>query len=233
MTMGNARIARMWKIVFATACLCLAGCDGFHWQETATDLPSNHPPADGFKVQTKVTTSQPLIIDRFQVASAAQEAFSSAQASTAAAIATSVQSHVDAEIRPVQQFFGRACNPYETGDSSDCNGSLVNSSLALGATDSSGREAARIQLCRSLVSDDALVQALQVKVSPTELAPQGSAIAELVGLFYPDLPGDTLVSLVDSLGQLDTVMAQNSEHVMDRWRILALTLCETPEWQQL
>jgi hypothetical protein len=42
-----------------------------------------------------------------------------------------------------------------------------------------------------------------------------------------------LAPLQKSLAALDAEMVKNTEPMIERWRMLLLTVCETPDWQIL
>jgi hypothetical protein len=139
----------------------------------------------------------------------------------------------DAEIIAQQHLFGRACNPLEKGNGDDCNGNLTNAALK-GIESSAGREATRIQLCRRFsANDDFAGRAITRAGGALTAAPNEASFAGIARLFYPDIEPEDLTPLQKSLATLDAEMSKNAEPMLERWRMLLLTVCETPDWQIL
>jgi hypothetical protein len=139
----------------------------------------------------------------------------------------------DIEVLAQQHLFGRACNPLERGTNEDCNANLTNAALR-GVESSAGREGTRIQLCRRFVANDAFAaRAVRRAGGNMAEAPKAAALPGIVRLFYQDIETGELAQMQKNLANLDDSMVQNAESVSNRWQLLLLAVCETPEWQIL
>lgn len=200
-------------------------CAPSHREWASMDLAQSHPDTD----PTETQESRPLLADKIYLESVFREVFLSPQ---------STQGEIDAlnyymaiEINSNQHLFGRPCNPYETADF--CGGSLNHASVALAARSSSGREAARVKICRWIISNDTLLTRARDKVKGNDPTPNSDSVRGIVRLFYPSMRDAILAGAAEALMALDTEMNHANEKVMDRWRLIFLTVCESPGWEIL
>lgn len=125
--------------------------------------------------------------------------------------------------------YGLGCNPYSSYSGRDCGGDIFNSNLPMKADDNTVRESFRLQFCENILGTDDGVNAIMEKVTNRATAPTTDAIKQVYGLFYRgDGPSDLVVS---SLVDLDRSLASRNEAPLERWRALALQVCESPGWQ--
>jgi hypothetical protein len=137
------------------------------------------------------------------------------------------------EFRREQHLLGRGCDPLEYGDGTPCEGILNNASISMSPSTSSGREAARLQICRRVISNDTMMARVIKKVSQGDTTPNAPAIEAIVRLFYPNMDQAVVNQSVLSLGELDYGMTKGNEKILDRWKVLMLTVCESSGWEAL
>lgn len=140
---------------------------------------------------------------------------------------------IHAEIHPQQHAFGRPCDIIATGNYSDCFFNLTNLEMGMWKSTSTVREASRIQLCRRLVANNNLLNTAVNQVKGKDLTPTEASLRKVVTLFYPAWEDDSLGNVIQALVALDYKMALNSEPIFDRWRMVFVTICETPYWETL
>lgn len=125
--------------------------------------------------------------------------------------------------------FGLGCNPYSSYSGRDCGGDISNANLPVQTDDNTVRESFRVQFCENILGTDEGVQAILEKISNRPVAPTADAVRQVYGLFYRgDGASDLIVS---SLLDLDKTLALKGEPTLERWRALALQVCESPGWQ--
>lgn len=132
--------------------------------------------------------------------------------------------------RPAQ--FGGACNTYSSQSQKDCNGDVANVNMAANVDDNTIRESYRLQFCRTTLGFDEFVDSALSRVSiARNHTPDADKILQVYSLFYQDTEAEPLV--VESLVALDESLKAANEPLLERWRALLLTLCESPNWQLL
>ncbi len=125
--------------------------------------------------------------------------------------------------------YGLGCNPYSSYSARDCGGDVANANLAYRTDDNTVRESFRIQFCENALGMDEGVNAILEKIPNRGAAPSAETAKQVYGLFYRgDGPSDLVVS---SLLDLDRALAAKNETAFERWRALALQVCESPGWQ--
>ena len=90
-----------------------------------------------------------------------------------------------------------------------------------------------MQICRRLISADAIMQPLIARLDGAEPTPDEKSIENILHLFYPNLEESAAGPISTSLIALDTAMANDTEKVYDRWKVIILTVCESPGWELL
>lgn len=125
--------------------------------------------------------------------------------------------------------FGLGCNPYSTYSGRDCGGDVTNANLPTHVDGNTIRESYRVQFCENVLGTNEGVEAIVSKLSPRPTAPNRQAIAQIYGLFYRgDGPTEFVIN---SLMVLDRHLVKQNETVLERWRAIALQVCESPGWQ--
>ena len=208
--------------------------NGFMFGQRVSELPSTHPPVEsagdmqGEAVQTKTKL---LIGDQRFLSSAFREAFLTPESDgneKGFLEAVLVQ-----EFHTEQHLLGRGCDPIESGDGGVCAGIINNASIAMSPSTSSGREAARLQVCRRVIANDQMMRRVVAKISPKDITPTPETLEEIVRLFYPNTDQEVVDASVNQLVALDYEMAKGSERILDRWKLLVLTVCESSGWEML
>lgn len=189
------------------------------------DLPSNHP--SGEKLQ--ISANQLVMGDKEYLESVFTDVFGSPSLSQENK--NVLQSILFQEFTPQQQVLGRACDPIREGSTYGCYYSLTNAETGLSAASSAIREGARIQVCRRMIANEPLFQNAVAKIKGNSSTPTDQSIGSAIELFFPAREPDSV--LQNALSRLDGAMATNSESADNRWRMLLLTLCESPSWQIL
>ena len=136
------------------------------------------------------------------------------------------------ELGEIQAMMGRPCEVSTDGSYYPCNNSLSNIDVAMGASTSSIREAARIQVCRRYLANDTMLSVAIGNARDGSVGePDAQAVAKAIRMFYP--ASDEAQNVLGDLMNLDTKMKSAGETSADRWRMIFLTLCESPGWQVL
>lgn len=192
------------------------------------NLSIDHPDISGPNL-AKTAAGHILVGDREYLESVFLDVFSSPQASP------DEQNYINAviyqEFAPEQQMLGRSCDPLQDGTLNRCNYSLTNVDTAMLANSSAIREAAQVQVCRRLLANDGVLAVVLGKIRGSQSAPTDQSIAGMIELFFPVQDGAQ--DAKSALLELDRAMAQKPESLTDRWRLLLLTVCESPSWQVL
>lgn len=191
-------------------------------------LSVSHPNATPITEKTSVGIT---LVDQLGVTSTLENIFQADSSSS-----SDRKAFIDlirAEIRPQQHAFGRPCDIIATGNYSDCFYNLTNLEMGMWKSTSTIREASRIQLCRRLVANNSLLKTAVNQVTGKDLTPTEDSLKKAVKLFYPAWEDDSLGNVVQALVALDYKMAMNSEPISDRWRMVFVTICETPYWEIL
>lgn len=188
-------------------------------------LSQNHPSLEGSPSGS--TQTRLLLGDSFYVLSVFRDVFLTNQSS--AAVRNFVETVLTEEILSNQTEFGRACSFFHDGFLHKCNNDINNQALAMKSTNSTLREAARIQTCQRLVNNDSVLFDLINRVRKSTTTPNRESVEEIVHLFFPAI--ESSAHLIDPLLALDMRMAQESERTIDRWRMIVLLVCEEPGWQ--
>ncbi|WII73697.1 hypothetical protein QJS83_07390 [Bdellovibrio sp. 22V] len=176
--------------------------------------------------QKEVTppTQKVQVVNREYVASLMREIFT-----TSAGPVPNLEGLLNQWIITRGAQYGLACNPYSSYTGRDCGGDIANANLAYETDDNTVRESFRIQFCENVLGMDEGVNAILEKIANRPVAPNISAIKQVYGLFYR---GDEAPQLViDSLMDLDRTLVKQNETTLERWRALALQVCESPGWQ--
>lgn len=206
------------------------GISAFGTPVASLDLPLNHPSGDG-SVSTATIQSKVVLGDRDYLESVFRDVFLSDQSSINDV--NTLNYFIAVELSPMTHILGRSCDVSETGDGRRCEYLTSNTQLAMNAATSSAREAARIQLCRRATSHQSLLLQAVNKVRGTNSTPNDQSILNIVRLFYPFIDDVSASEIQSSLAKIDRDMKQASELPEDRWRILVLTVCESPGWEIL
>ncbi len=192
-----------------------------------SSLPQSHPPLASSA--SGLTQNRLLLGDAFYVLSVFRDVFTFENSSEG--VRTFVEKVLTEEILTVQGEYGRACSVFHDGSLEKCNGILYNQSLTMKSTSSSLREAARIQTCQRLVSNDTVLMELINRIRKTTTTPSRQSIEMILKLFFPTQ--DSTQDFIEPLLKLDQKMAEASEKTIDRWRLITLAICEEPGWQLL
>jgi hypothetical protein len=197
---------------------------GFSSAGKGSDLPLGHPDTGLVIMQSHV-----VLGDREYLESAFSNVFS--QAGVTSGQSGYLANVLLQEFLPQQGSLGRACDPLYDGSIENCYYLIDNANINMSAASSSIREAARIQVCRRLLANDLLLQAMIGQVSGNQSTPNAQSVTAIIQQYYP--AKDSAPSLIDSLLNLDATMAKQGESTADRWRLIFLALCESPEWEVL
>lgn len=92
-----------------------------------------------------------------------------------------------------------------------------------------------MQLCMRLTASDELIANLRTRVQ-TEAGslaadPSAESVRSLYQLFF--IGQEPSPEMTQKLLELDTLMRNQLENLNDRWRMLILSVCESPDWQRL
>lgn len=194
---------------------------------TTVDLPYGHPSID--ITSGPVMSGQIVLGDQLFISSVYRDVFDSPSASAAAK--TFLQNVLYTELNKVQQSLGRSCDPLSDGNLRNCQYMISNADTAMNAASSAIREASRIQTCRRLLASNEVLSNVVAKIGQIQTPPAADTISAAIGLFYPANP--IVQGAQTDLANLDQSMANGKETASDRWRILLLTLCESPTWEVL
>lgn len=183
-------------------------------------IDQNHP------AQSDVTlpTQKVQVVNRQYVAQIMREIFTASTGPVA-----NLENLIQQWIFTRGAQYGEGCNPYSSYSGVDCGGDISNSNLPSKTDDNTVRESFRVQFCENILGTDEGLNALLEKISNKSVAPTADAVRQVYGLFYR---GDGASSeIVNSLLDLDRTLALNNEAVNDRWRALALQVCESSGWE--
>ena len=208
--------------------------NGFMYGQRSVELPSTHPSIESAEdtQSTAVQTKTKLLIgDQRYLSSAFREAFLTPESD--ANEKGFLEAVLVQEFHSEQHLLGRGCDPIEHGDGGVCAGIINNASIAMSPSTSSGREAARLQVCRRVIANDTMMRRLVAKISPKDITPTAETLEEVVRLFYPNTDQEVVDASVNQLIALDYEMAKGSERILDRWKLLVLTVCESSGWEML
>lgn len=187
---------------------------------TAAGTDQSHP------AQKEVTlpTQKVQVVNREYVAALMREIFTTSTGPIA-----NLEDLIDLWIMNRGAQYGLACNPYNTYSGRDCGGDISNANLPIKTDDNTVRESFRVQFCENILGQDEGVNAILEKISNRPSAPTKDAVRQVYALFYR---GDGASDeVVNSLMELDKSLALNNESTTERWRALALQVCESPGWQ--
>lgn len=170
-------------------------------------------------------TQKMQLVNRQYVASLLREVFTNSDGAPGPALEHFI--HTWVMTRAPQ--YGLACNPYDSYTGNDCGGDISAANLPSNYEDNTVRESFKIQVCENLLAHDGNVEILMAKIKNRSAAPTADAIRQVYGLFYRgDPPEETIVN---SLIEFDRALAAKQEPAIERWRGLALQVCESPGWQ--
>ena len=155
---------------------------------------------------------------------------------------SNVNTLVNALILNQPGIFGGPCHNYSMapntapGDyiNGDCGNVSANTQLSVMPADNSGREAARIRVCKQVLSlDPAVLNAASLvrsaKISSTTITtPTASDLQGAMNLFHPGTPSSAFSP--NEITKLSNLVSAASTPV-NQWRLVLLTLCISPDWQ--
>lgn len=191
---------------------------GLNQSSEASD--ENHPSAK--PVELPVQKIQ--VVNKEYVASLMREIFT-----TTAGPVPNLEGLIHQWIMTRGAQYGLGCNPYSSYTGRDCGGDISNSNLPAKADANTVRESFRIQFCENILGMDEGVNAILQKLRNRGAAPTADTVRQVYGLFYR---GDEAPeAVVNSLLDLDRTLALKNETPLERWRALALQVCESPGWQ--
>jgi hypothetical protein len=194
---------------------------------TSVNLPFTHPDTES-RIQSGVAKGTLPLGDRDFLHSV----FANIFASNDQNVINFLNAVMNQEFGEVQGMLGRPCEVASDGSAIPCNSSFANIDVAMGASTSSIREAARIQSCRRLFANDTMLAvAIGHARGGTVGEPDPLGISTAIRLFYP--AQDTVQEIAGDLEQFNEKMIQGGETAANRWRALFLVLCEAPTWQIL
>lgn len=199
----------------------------------SVELPINHPSvAEEENVDSGPLVASKLVLgDKEYLESVFRDVF--APAGTPQGIVQFVDAVLNDEFVPAQNVLGQPCSVVEQASSAPCHGILLNMRTTTSPSTSTIREAARMQVCRRLVENDSVLSHFVARVRGSDPSPVATSAAAVVRSFYPNAPDALVSETAVELLNLDREMARNSERLIDRWRMLVLVPCESPDWQAL
>ena len=129
-----------------------------------------------------------------------------------------------------QHMFGRPCDILSTGSLSNCANNFTNLSNGMSQSTSTIRAASMIQVCRSLVSQNEMMDQLILRIvgQNQNTLPNPQSLIIAIQLFYP--AWDNLEPIIHALASVDSQLAKNGESMQMRWKVIVSTLCESPYW---
>ncbi|MGZ3770624.1 MAG: hypothetical protein ACXVCP_11595 [Bdellovibrio sp.] len=183
-------------------------------------MGTDHP------AQSEVTmpTQKVQVVNRQFVAQMMREIFTSSTGPV-----TNLENLIQQWIFTRGAQYGEGCNPYSSYSGADCGGDISNANLPAKVDDNTVRESFRIQFCENILGTDEGLNALLEKISNRSVAPTADTIKQVYGLFYRGEGASS--EIINSLLDLDRTLALNNEAVKERWRALALQVCESSGWQ--
>ncbi len=158
-----------------------------------------------------------------------REVFASPQSS--AGYVAALDAHIRYWIDNKGSQFGAACNQYDSNGVGFCDNAVSNVNGPLRLDDNLVRESFRIRACEEILHNDESVTAALSKIQRTSEAPDTSSLEQATALFYRGEPpsGD----FVETLRALDEDLVKANESMMNRWRMMFIMICESPDWQMI
>lgn len=187
---------------------------------SAGSTDQNHPP----QKDVTLPTQRIQVVNKQYVAELMREVFT-----TSSGPVPNLEALIKQWIITRGAQYGLGCDPYGSYSGRDCGGDISNANLALQTDDNTVRESFRVQFCENILGQDEGVNAILQKIVNRPAAPTADAVRQVYGLFYRGDPASELV--VNSLLDLDRTLALKGEPALERWRALALQVCESPGWQ--
>lgn len=169
-------------------------------------------------------TQKTLVVNREYVADLMREIFTSS-----ATPVPNLEALINQWIINRGAQYGLGCNPYGSYSGRDCGGDISNSNLPITTDDNTVRESFRVQFCENVLGMDQGVNAILEKLTNRATAPTTDTIRQVYALFYRGDEASELI--VNSLLDLDRALLAKNETPLERWRALALQVCESPGWQ--
>ncbi|WP_253696275.1 hypothetical protein ACLWBD_11220 [Bdellovibrio sp. HCB117] len=169
-------------------------------------------------------TQKTLVVNREYVADLMREIFTSS-----ATPVPNLEALINQWIINRGAQYGLGCNPYGSYSGRDCGGDISNSNLPITTDDNTVRESFRVQFCENVLGMDQGVNAILEKLTNRATAPTADTIRQVYALFYRGDEASELI--VNSLLDLDRALLAKNETPLERWRALALQVCESPGWQ--
>jgi hypothetical protein len=127
--------------------------------------------------------------------------------------------------------FGAACNQYDSNGVGFCDNAVSNVNGPLRLDDNLVRESFRIRACEEILHNDEAVAAALSKIQRTSETPELESLEQAAGLFYRGEPPPS--GFVETLLELDRDLAKAKESVGERWRMMFIMICESPDWQMI
>lgn len=227
--MKNRILYGILFLIFFVVGSTFQNCANHSFVENSVNLSSlsqDHP--DPQPVLEK-STSELLLIDRVGVHSLLSEVFL-----TNVLNATDIAAFhglFNAEVLLQQHMYGHPCDIIASGSTLDCGYNYANLTIGMSQSSSTIREASRVQMCRRLVAQDGLMNTLVARIKGEDVTPTSESLQRAIQLFYPSWEDNG--EIIIELQSLDYKMAMNSESTKDRWRMIILTICESPYWEIL
>jgi hypothetical protein len=200
------------------------------------DLPMNHPNLLSVNSSEEVSF-KPQLMDRLQVYSHLRAIL--VRPEMPQGLIDFIDWVLDEEILGRSSDFGRACDLTDPLFSEqvpgDCRFSTANATTDRIKPSSISREASRIQACRRTIGHDEVARyfrdGIQSMAKVAGAAPTNESVKTIHGLFFlgQEIPGDLVTRALD----LYEDMGRNGETLNDRWKMLFLIFCESPDWQYL
>lgn len=204
-------------------------CAKHNFVESSVNLSSLSQSHPDLEPVLEKTTSEILLIDRVGVNSLLSDVFLT-NVSSASDIAA-FQNLFSAEVLLQQHMYGHPCDIVANGSTLDCGYNFANLTIGMSQSSSTIREASRVQMCRRLVAQDGLLNTLVARIRGKDVTPTSESLQTAIQLFYPAWEDNG--EIVSALQSLDYKMAVSSESIKDRWRVIILTICESPYWEIL
>jgi len=192
------------------------------------DHPDINPPQ-------KTSESKILLMDRLQLESFLTEIFGN-----------SIKPIIDANIRYSFEAFGLPCDPYSQNGVNDCLNTKMNiypnetnfataiaySTYSTDGNINSVREGLRMNVCDQIIQNDISLSFALSKLSASlNSAPTVANLRQIVELFFPF--ADNNEDLVQVLSRNIFTNDFNNLSSPNKWRVIFLTLCYSPDWQVL
>lgn len=230
MNLGTKKIAIGLSVGTAACLVFFQNCGGSFMSAKASssvNLPFGHPGTE-LQIASGVAKGTLPLGDIDYVQSVFADVFQSKDPNVRGFIETLRYQ----EFGEVQAMMGRPCEVSTDASFYPCNNSLANVDIAMGATTSAIREAARIQTCRRYIANDTMLATAIGNARDGSFGPPDSmGVSKAIRMFFP--ASDEAQEALGELMQLDEKMKAAGETPADRWRMIFLTLCESPAWQVL